>query len=134
VLSVRHAGQSADAYEVEPAGASVIAPAAAVEDAGAGLGAGSATVGGAAGVGCGAGAIVVAGVGFAAFRRFAATGFFLGFAARPTTFFLALVAPFFARAWDFKTRLFVLLLDFALGLADRLVFAFLAIRWAPLLR
>jgi hypothetical protein len=55
-----------------------------------------------------------------------------------TTFFFALVARFFDRAAVFSTRFFVfaLLFDFALllGFADRFVFAFLAMRVAPLLR
>ena len=55
-----------------------------------------------------------------------------------TTFFLPLVARFFGRAADFNTRFFVfaLLFDLALLLAfaDRFVFAFLAMRVAPLLQ
>jgi hypothetical protein len=55
-----------------------------------------------------------------------------------TTLFFALVARFFDRAAVFSTRFFVfaLLFDFALllGLADRFVFAFLAMRVAPLLQ
>jgi hypothetical protein len=51
---------------------------------------------------------------------------------------LPLVARFFGRAADFNTRFFVfaLLVDLALLLAfaDRFVFAFLAMRVAPLLQ
>jgi hypothetical protein len=75
-----------------------------------------------------------------------AAGRFFGFLAAArlgarlaTTFFFALVARFFGRrAADFNTRflVFALLFDLALLLAfaDRFVFAFLAMRVAPLLR
>jgi hypothetical protein len=104
------------------------------------------------GAGAGAAGVIVAGVaaGAGVGAAFGATlrtgGRFFGFAVLTAarlgarlaaTFFLALVARFFGRAIDFSTRFFVfaLLFDFALlfGLADRFVFAFLAIRVAPLL-
>jgi hypothetical protein len=108
--------------------------------AGLGVGAGSGATGATvAGAGCGVGAA------FGATLR--AGGRFLGFAVLAavrlgarlaTAFFFALVARFFERVDDFSTRFFVfaLLFDFALllGLADRFVFAFLAMRVAPLLR
>ena len=97
------------------------------------------------------GAGVGAGTGCGACTAFGATlraaGRFFGFAvfvaarlgARlATTFFFVLVTRFFDRAADFSTRFFVFALLFAfallLGLADRFVFAFLAMGVAPLLR
>jgi hypothetical protein len=119
-------------HSVGPANGSGKEPAVVGAGAGAGLGAGAAG----AGAGCGAGAA------FGATLR--AAGRFFGFAtvrlgARlATTFFFALVTRFFGRAADFSTRFlaFALLFDLALPLAfaDRFVFAFLAMRVAPLLR
>jgi hypothetical protein len=96
---------------------------------GAGSGAAGAIVGVAAGAGCGAGAA------FGVTLR--AAGRFFGFAAflatrlgarRATTFFFALLARFTTRFFAFT-----LLFDLArlLGLADRFVFAFLAMWVAP---
>ena len=125
-----------------PVGRSITAPAAVVEGAGAGLGAGALVVigtGVGAGAGCGAGAAF--GATLRAANRF--FGFAVFAAARlgarlATTLFFALVARFFDRDAVFSTRFFVfaLLFDFALllGLADRFVFAFLAMRVAPLLQ
>jgi hypothetical protein len=101
-----------------------------------------------AGVGAGGGATATVAAGVAAGAAFGATlraaGRFFGFAAvrlgarLATTFFFPLVARFFGRAADFNTLFFVfaLLFDLALLLAfaDRFVFAFLAMRVAPLLR
>jgi hypothetical protein len=120
-------------------GASGTAPAVIGDGAGAEVGAGAGAAGAiAAGVGAGAGA--ACGATLRTGGRF--FGFAVLTAARlgarlAATFFLALVARFFGRAIDFSTRFFVfaLLFDFALlfGLADRFVFAFLAMRVAPLL-
>lgn len=126
-------------------GPSITALVAVAEGAGAGLGAGPGAgtlvvvIGAGAGAGCGAGAALGA--------TLRAAGRFFGFAvflvarlgARlATTLFFALVARFFDRDAVFSTRFFVfaLLFDFALllGLADRFVFAFLAMRVAPLLQ
>jgi hypothetical protein len=73
-----------------------------------------------------------------------AVGRFFAFAAvrlgdrLATIFLFALVARFLERAADFRTRFFVFALLFALALllafADRFVFAFLAMRVAPLLQ
>jgi len=119
-------------HSVAPANGSGKEPAVVGAGAGAGLGAGAAG----AGAGCGAGAA------FGATLR--AAGRFFGFAAvrlgarLATTFFFALVTRLFGRDADFSTRFFVfaLLFDLALLLAfaDRFVFAFLAMRVAPLLR
>jgi hypothetical protein len=108
----------------------------------AGAGAGALVV---IGAGVGAGAGCGAGTAFGATLR--AAGRFFGFAAfvaarlgarLATTFFFVLVTRFFDRAADFSTRFFVFALLFAfallLGLADRFVFAFLAMGVAPLLR
>jgi hypothetical protein len=108
----------------------------------AGAGAGAIVV-----IGAGAGAGAGCGAGAAVGETLRAAGRFFGFAvfvaarlgARlVTTFFFALVARFFDRAADFSTRFFVFALLFAfallLGLADRFVFAFLAMGVAPLLR
>jgi hypothetical protein len=145
-LSIRLVDQNRAVHSVEPVGASIKAPVAVAAGAGAGLaagaGAGAVVV---IGAGVGAGAGCGAGAAFGATLR--APGRFFGFAvfaaarlgARlATTFFFALVARFFERTADFSTRFFVfaLLFDFALllGPADRFVFAFLAMRVAPLLR
>ncbi len=136
-LSVGHVAQSWAVHSVVPVGASGTAPVVIGDGAGAGLGAGAGAAGAiAAGVEAGAGAA------FGATLR--TGGRFFGFAVLAAvrlgarlamTFFL--VARFFGRAIDFSTRFFVfaLLFDFALlfGLADRFVFAFLAMRVAPLL-
>ena len=125
-------------------GPSITALVAVAEGAGAGLGAGAdagtlVVIGAGAGAGCGAGAAL--GATLRAAGRF--FGFTLFAAVRlgarlATTLFFALVARFFDRAAVFSTRFFVfaLLFDFALllGLADRFVFAFLAMRVAPLLQ
>src|SRR5882724_2810352 len=152
-LSNRQAGRCRVVHWAVPVGGSVTVPAVVAEGVGAGAGAGLAagagpgtTVETATGVGAGAGfraaAAVVATLGFAVVLRFVAAlragGRAFGFAVLAalrlaTTFFLALVATFVERAFDFSARFFVLLFDFALllGLADRLVFAVLAIRLAP---
>ncbi len=134
-LSVGHVAQSWAVHSVVPVGLSVTAPGAVGDGAGAasGAGAGAGAAGAiAAGVGAGAGAavgaVLRAGGRFFGFAVLAAA--FLG-ARLATTFFLALVARFSASFF-----VFALLFDFALllGLADRFVFAFLAMRVAPLLR
>jgi hypothetical protein len=120
-------------YSVVPVGVAVeglpVVGAGAGAGGGAGSGAAGAIVGVAAGVGCGAGAtfgatLRVAG-GFFGFAVFRATR--LG-ARRATTFFFALLARFTTRFFAFT-----LLFDLArlLGLADRFVFAFLAMWVAP---
>jgi len=143
-LSARHIDQNRAVHSVVPGGRSITALVAVAEGVGAGAGAGAGAgtlvvIGAGVGAGCGAGAA------FGATLR--AAGRFFGFAAflamrlgarLATTLFFALVARFFDRDAVFSTRFFVfaLLFDFALllGLADRFVFAFLAMRVAPLLR
>jgi hypothetical protein len=133
-------------HSVVPVGASVTVPAVveAGDGAGLGVGAGSGAIV-AIGAGVGAGAGCGAGAAFGATLRAAGRlfGFAVFVAARlgarlPATFFLALVARFLGRINDFSARFFVFALPFdlalLLGLADRFVFAFLAMRVAPLLR
>jgi hypothetical protein len=132
---MRHGVQSWAAYSVEPASGSGTEPALVGAGAGAGLGAGAGATAAGVGAGCGDGA--GRGAALRAAGRFFAFAGRLG-ARRATTFFFALVARFFGRAADFSTRFFVfaLLFDLALLLAfaDRFVFAFLAMRVAPLLQ
>jgi hypothetical protein len=130
---MRQIDQSRTAYSVVPASGSGREPALVGAGAGAGLGAGAGAAGAGAGAACGAGL----GATLRAVRFFAFAAVRLG-ARLATTFLLAFVARFFARAADFSTRFFVFALVFDLALllafADRFVFAFLAMRVAPLLQ